>query len=159
MSGTTSLITLNLDDIMGAEVWTRKIKYTYTFSWTTIYKLQTLSKWANIALYDLTLKPSTTDGDSVIKLGRVDAAFAQTLKSKLEGKKIKSDLIQVTGDNFSASMYDMVIPFINSNGSSLKVMRYDEASRSWANQEASIDRVEKVVRFTAYKKGIFVVVE
>lgn len=159
MSSTTSLITLNLDDIMGTDVWTRKIKYTYTFSWVTINKLQTLSKWANIALHDLTLKPSTSGGDAILKLGRVDAALAQTLKSKLEGKKVKSEMIQVTGDNFSASMYDMVIPFTNSNGNSLKVMRYDESSRSWLNQEGSIDRTEKAVRFTSFKPGIFVVVE
>jgi hypothetical protein len=159
LSSGTGLITMNLDDIMGTDVWTRKIKYYNTNQWVTLEKLQTLSKWANITFYDLSFKPNTEGIVSTLKLGRVEAVQAQTLKSKLDGKKLKSEMIQVSGEDFYANQIDMVIPFKNSNGSSLKIMKYDEASRSWIRQEGTIDRIEKVVRFTTYKTGIFVVVE
>ena len=150
-------IQLNLDQLMGEDVWTRKIKYLGNTR-NTIEKLQTTSKWANISIYELTLDPSSDDRDIVIKVGRVEPSLAQTLKAKLEGKLIRSDLIQVTGTNFTFNQIDLSIPYKGSE-SSLTILRYDESTRNWVEESGTTNPVDKVVKMTTDKTGIFVVVE
>ncbi|RKD22006.1 hypothetical protein SAMN02745883_01275 [Caminicella sporogenes DSM 14501] len=149
---------LDLDELMGEEVFLRKIKYTADKG-DVLDILETKSTWADISLYKVRLDDNKTRDDIIIELGRINPTLEKSLKYKLFGKVIKSDFIKVSGENYKIDSVFLRIPFKNSSGKHLKVLRYDEATRNFYEEEFSVDLVEKRVNVKSISKGIFVVVE
>ncbi|WP_300297088.1 Ig-like domain-containing protein [Anaerosolibacter sp.] len=152
-----SALRLDLDDLMGQEVWIRKISYKGDKR-DVIGILETKSKWANITLYGLTLDPNGQDDTISIALGRTSTSMIQSIQKKLKGS-VKSDFIQVTGENFKTSSISISIPFKNADGKKLKVYRYDENTRGFYEINAAVDVVNGVVKIASNEPGIFVAVE
>ncbi|MBB6215592.1 hypothetical protein HNQ80_001681 [Anaerosolibacter carboniphilus] len=150
-------VVMDLDEMMGTEVRVRKI----TYGGDKKYKigiLETKSKWADIALHGLTLDPNA-DGEMItVALGRTEPVVAQALQKKIKGT-VKSDWIQVTGENFKISSVTLSIPYKNSDGKHLKVYRYDEDTRSLYEINGTVDLVNGKVKIASSEPGIFVVVE
>ena len=154
---------LDLDQIMGEEVLTRDIKYDGGF----ISTLETKSKWSNVKLQDVrnnSKKPMN------IRLGRAEPQVRDNLKKKLRGENIKSEFIIVGGENYSAKKLNLSIPYKQSNGKDLKVLRYDEDTRRInkiniydrnINKKDGCVEIELVNALPSDKvtKGIFVVIE
>jgi len=153
-----SRVTLELDELMGEEVLVRKIQYDGNQR-KTIGILETKSKWADAALYGVTLNSGSSEDTITICLGRVEPAVQQMLKQKLRGKSIKSDFIQVAGENFNMNSVWLNIPLVNSSGKNLKVLRYDEETRDFYEEKFSVNLVEKRMEVNSQNKGIFVVIE
>ena len=51
------------------------------------------------------------------------------------------------------------MPFKESDGHNLKVLRFDPDTRQFYEQDFSVDQIEKTVTVRSYNPGIFVVVE
>ncbi len=99
--------------------------------------------------------------DRYIKLraGRVEPSMGDILKKKLRGRNIKSDLIEISGENFKFTSVSVEIPYIQSDGIGLKMLRYDEERRNFEDVPYSIDLVDGKLRGTSDKPGIFVIVQ
>ena len=150
-------LTLNLDDLMGENVWGRKIEYVGDKR-DKIGILETKSKWANISLYGLTLDSSAKENTITLNLGRTESEKIQSLQKKLKGN-VKSDFIQVTGSNYKVQSIALWIPYSNTNGKNIKVYRYDEDTRSFYEIKGTVNLVDKRVEVMSNQPGIFVVVE
>ncbi|MCX7841852.1 MAG: IPT/TIG domain-containing protein [Clostridia bacterium] len=153
-----SLVELDLDKLMGQDVLIRKVKINGAWG-RSIGKLDVRSKWANIALYGLTVDYYSSDAEIELSLGRVEPVKAKALEQKLRGSAVKSDFIQVTGKNFRLTGLSLSIPIKNSSGRDLKVMRYDEGTRSWSNEWFSTNLVDMRAEILSANPGIFVVLE
>lgn len=151
-------VEVNLDEIMGQEVLTRKIRFDGRRG-DRISTLETLSKWADITLYDIGIDDYRSDEEADIILGRAEPQVAQNLKQKLGRQKIKSEFIQVTGQNVRFSSFTITMPFKESDGYNLKVLSYDPDTRQFNEQDFSVDQIEKTATIRSYSPGIFVVVE
>lgn len=151
-------IELDLDELMGQDVLVRNIKVESRRG-DVIGMLETRSKWSDITIYKLR-RDYLGDGDEILlKLGRVEAVVRQALEAKLHGKAVKSELIQVSGENFYFEKVVLDIPFVNSSGNSIEVLRYDEGTRSWQRAGFTVNLVDRRVNVESYSPGIFVVVE
>ncbi|HZK44346.1 MAG TPA: hypothetical protein VFC73_08725, partial [Syntrophomonadaceae bacterium] len=131
-------IDLNLDELMGENVLARKIKF--TGNWQNNTWLYTTSKWANIAVYKL--RPSTYSyniEDIELRLGRVEPTLIPTLKRNMINTPIKSEFIEVGGENIDFERIDVEIPYFNSDGQRIRVLRYDETYRQWFEQPFTKD--------------------
>lgn len=85
--------------------------------------------------------------------------MADSIKMKLIGYSIKSNLIEVSGENFEFSWLLIEIPYFESDGINLKMLRYDELTRQFVEVPAAVEFVDgKVIGYTD-KPGIFIVVE
>lgn len=152
-----SRVKLDLDDLMGEDVLVRCIEFNPRRR-DRIGRLETLSKWADITLYDVE-KSTNADGDVKIKLGRVEPAMAQTIKRKLGHLRLKSEIIQVAGENYDISSLKIKMPFKQSDGRNLKVLRFDLNDRTFYEESCYIDKPEKTARILSRKPGIFVIAE
>ena len=152
-----SRVKLDLDDLMGEDVLVRCIEFNPRRR-DRIGRLETLSKWADITLYDVE-KSTNADGDVKIKLGRVEPAMAQTIKRKLGHLRLKSEIIQVAGENYDISSLKIKMPFKQSDGRNLKVLRFDLNDRTFYEESCYIDKPEKTARVLSRKPGIFVIAE
>lgn len=156
-------VELDLDEIMGEEVWSRNISYRGYRS-DTINRLITKSKWSDITLTNVTLDTNSSNRDIIVRLGRTPVAIEDNIKKKIAGKIVKSNFIEVSGENYTASMLKLNIPFKESNGKNLKLLRYDEQTRRITEiklDDRNIDNVNKKVSIELVNetRGIFVVVE
>ena len=149
---------IDLDEIMGHQVLTRKIRFDGRRD-DRISTLETLSKWADITLYDIGIDDYRSDEDAEIILGRVEPLTAQSLRQRLGRTRIKSEFIQVLGQNVRFSSFTITMPFKESDGYNLKVLRYDPDTRQFLEQDFSVDLIEKTVTVRSYSPGIFIVVE
>ena len=105
-----------------------------------------------VAIIIIVIKPE-------IALGRIDPRLTQTLEQKLQRRKIRSEFIQVTGENVRFSRFSVDIPFKGSNGDNLKVLRYDLENREFRDEVFWADSINKTVTINSFYSGIFVVVE
>lgn len=155
--------TLDLDQIMGEEVLTRDIKYLGSF----ISDLNTRSKWSNVRLKGI---KSNSSRPITIRLGRAEPQVSDNLKRRLRGENIKSEMIIVSGEGYSAEKLNLTIPYKQSNGENLTVLRYDEQSRRVNKIKVNNENINKKDKFVEIDlinalpsdnvtKGIFVVVE
>lgn len=156
--------TLDIDSIIGEEVLTRDIKCEDSF----ISILDTKSKWANVKLTNI--RKETINSPMTISLGRAEPQLRDNLKKKLRGESIKSEFIIVGGENYTASKLNLTIPYKQSNGNNLKLLRYDEDTRR-VNEirlyDRNINKTDNTVNIELINalpservtKGIFVVVE
>jgi hypothetical protein len=149
---------IDLDELMGPDVLVRKIRFRGSLK-DKIGVLDALSKWADISLYDVTLDPLAESRDVEITLGRVEPSVSQKLKSELGIGRVKSDFIQVTGENFKVTGIKVVIPFKESSGDNLKALRYDENLRAWQEEYFTVNKPNGTVTITSQHPGIFAVVE
>lgn len=99
------------------------------------------------------------DEEPDLSLGRVGPHMAQNLKQRLVKQKIKSEFIQVIGENVRFTSLRITIPFKESDGNDLKVLRYDPTMREFTEEEFWVDKVDKTVTVSGFYPGIFVVVE
>ncbi len=148
---------INLDELMGEEVLVKKIEYEGRKR-DTLGILETTSVWGDISIFQLTIDNEDKEELS-LRLGRVEPSVATMLKNKLWDIKAKSEFIQITGKNYSFSKAVLSIPYKNSSGRNLKVLRYDEETRSFYDEKFSIDLVENRVRVESSNKGVFIIVE
>lgn len=148
---------IDLDKVMGTQVITRKIQYEGNKRYS-IGMLKTKSKWADITLYGLTLDPYAEDEEIMVRIGRTEPSVTQMLKKKLRGKGIKSDFIQVSGENYKIKNILLNMPIKYSNGKNIKVLRYDEDTRSFYENRFTVNLAEKRIELLSSYKGIFVVV-
>ena len=149
---------INLDEIMGQQVLTRKIRFDGRRD-DRISTLETLSKWADITLYDIGIDDYRSDEAAEVILGRAEPLLAQNLRQRLGRTRIKSEFIQVLGQNVRFSSLRVTMPFKESDGYNLKVLRYDPDTRQFNEQDFSVDLIEKTVTVRSYSPGIFIVVE
>ncbi len=153
-----SYIEFDLDELMGEDTLVRKIVYEENDS-STLGTIVTKSKYADITLYGLSATSSNEENDVVISLGRVEPIVEKNIKDKLRGKNVISDLIQVSGEYFKVDRLELKIPFKDSSGDNIKVLRYDEEMRNWYDVTFTVDKVNKVVYTNSSEAGIFAVVE
>ncbi|NLZ54114.1 MAG: hypothetical protein GX892_13420 [Thermoanaerobacteraceae bacterium] len=149
---------IDLDEIMGQQVLTRKIRFDGRRA-DRISTLETLSKWADITLYDIGIDDYSSDEKAEIALGRAEPLMIQNLKQKLGRQIVKSEFIQVTKQNVRFSSFRITMPFKESDGEDLKVLRYDPYSRQFIEEDFRVDKIEKTVTVDSNNSGIFVVVE
>lgn len=146
-----SRLVLDLDDLMGPEVWMRQIQFEGRRR-DRIGRLETTSRWADVTLWNVS-------ADFKLRLGRAEPLLATTLQSKLRGVSVKSDFIAVEGADFEAQRLMVSLPYRNSSGYRLQALRYDTATRSWYEEPFMVDQVEQKVIISSNRPGIFVVVE
>ncbi|HEX3011015.1 MAG TPA: Ig-like domain-containing protein [Syntrophomonadaceae bacterium] len=149
---------IDLDELMGDKVLTRTIEFDGRRG-ERINELETLSRWADITLYGLTLDSVKSKDDITVRLARVDTARSSWLGSKLRGRVRLSDYIEVGGKNFRVDQIMINMPFSLSEGDNLKVLRYDDTLRNWLEVPFTVNRLERKVLLTSTRPGIFVVVE
>ncbi|QEK13261.1 hypothetical protein FQB35_13815 [Crassaminicella thermophila] len=148
----------DLDELMGKDVYLRKIQYEGDKRYK-IGMLKTKSKWADITLYGLTLSPDAEDDKIEISLGRTEPSITKELKRKLRGEALKSDFIQVSGENFKMNNVRLSIPLKYSNGKNIKVLRYDEDTRNFYETNFTVNLIDRRIEMLSPCKGIFVVVQ
>jgi hypothetical protein len=149
---------IDLDKLMGDKVLTRTISFPGRRG-ERINELETLSRWADITLYGVTLDSAQKRDEISVRLGRVDTARSAWLTGKLRGKSRVSDYIEVGGSNFRVDLVKIKLPFSRSEGNNLKVLRYDENLRNFMEVPFTVDRLEGTVSLYSINRGIFVVVE
>lgn len=154
----SSILEINLDELMGSETWVRSIEY--PASWRdTLSVLVVKSRWANINIYGLRLNDNSDEKYITLRLGRVEQALSDALKRKLIGYNIKSNFIEVSGENFDFTGLLINIPYFESDGNGLKMLRYDKTTRGFEEVPAIVVQIDG--KMTAYtnKPGIYVIVE
>lgn len=120
--------------------------------------LETLSKWADITLYNVGQANYDRDEEPDIALGRVEPQVAQNIKQRLGRQKTKSEFIQVMGENVRFTSLRIAVPFKESDGNNLKVLRYDPDMREFTEEYFWVNKIEKTVTVSGFYPGIFVVV-
>lgn len=151
-------VELNLDELMGEKVWERKITFT-GYQDDKIGELRTLSRWANISLYGVTLDASSRKDDIEIRLGRAPASLTQSIKISLRNKNLKSDFIEAAGENLGVERVELTIPYRQSDGRKLKAFRYDSKLRRWYEVSCLVNQIDRNIRISSPQGGIFVAVE
>lgn len=150
-------IDLDLDELMGQDTLTRKIVFEDGNS-SSIRGLDTLSKWANVNINNIRLSGRRNE-ESYIYIGRIEPFLAQSLKRNLQNYNIKSEMIQMLGNDVSFSSVEIELPYDRGNEEEFIVLRYDETSRAWTEETFNIDRVDQRVIINGVREGIFLVVE
>lgn len=151
-------LTLDLDELMGDDVLVRKIIFSATRG-ESIREIDTISRWAEIRLCGIKLDSDYSWEDIELRLGRIEPVLKKSLQQKLAMASIKSEFIEVGGENFTFDQVELSIPFTNSEGYDLKVLRYDEQTRQWHELPCRANLLDNVVEFSSRYPGIFVVVE
>lgn len=151
-------VKIDLDDLVGTDSWVRSIEYP-SGRGDSINELELKSKWANTIIRNLELDRSADDRYIELRAGRVEPSMGDILKKKLRGRNIKSDFIEISGENFKFTSISVEIPYIQSDGIGLKMLRYDEERRNFEDLPYSIDLVDGKLRGTSDKPGIFVIVK
>jgi len=149
---------VDLDEIMGQQVLTRKIRFDGRRG-DRISTFETFSKWADVTLHDIGIDDYRSDETADVILGRAEPQVAHNLKQRLGRAKVKSQFIQVTKQNVRFSSFRITMPFKESDGVDLKVLRYDPYSRQFIEEDFRVDKIEKTVTVDSNNSGIFVVVE
>ena len=149
---------VDLDEWMGEEVLVRAIQFEGYWR-NRIGILETKSKWADLTLYEVSLEDNNSRSQIKLILGRTEPETVKILRDKLKGKTIRSEFIQVTGENFKMKNVFLSIPIQRSSSKDLKVYRYDEETRGLYEEAATVNLVDQRVELLSPNKGIFVVIE
>ena len=153
-----SYVEINLDELMGSDTWVRTIEYPTAWG-NTLRELSLKSKWANISIGNLKLNINTDEKNINLRAGRVEQGVADILKKKLIDRNIKSNFIEVSGNNFDFTSLMMEIPYFESDGRGLKILRYDEEIKIFEEIPSTTEFIDGKVKGLTNKPGIFVVVE
>ena len=149
---------IDLDEWMGEDVLVREIR----FDGDSRYKIgmmETKSKWADITLYELALAHGSPNGEINLRLGRSEPEVMKSLRTRLRNQVVRSEFIQVTGENLRFKNIFLSIPIQKGVSKNLKVYRYDEETRSFYEEPATINLVDQRAELFTSNKGIFVIIE
>ncbi len=149
---------IDLDELMGSEVWVRSIEYP-TNRKDSINNLKLKSDWSNISIKNLKLHRDADENKIKLRAGRVEASFGDILKGRIIDKSIKSNFIEVDGENFDFNEITIEIPYFESEGENLKILRYDENTREFKEITSKIDQLDRKVIGKSKDGGVFVIVE
>lgn len=153
-----SELEFDLDELMGLNTYIRKLSIEGDED-EYINSIKTYSKWADIEVRYAKITDEDYSDEFVIYLGRVEDNIKRNLSTRLN-KIIKSEFIQVRGENFDCREIRVSMPIIYKTSPMLRVYRYDESLRVFEEiRDINVDMVNKKVSFTSYNQGIFVVVE
>lgn len=151
-------VELNLDELMGEEVWTRKINFRGDED-DSIGELITKSKYGDVSIYDLTLDRYGDGREINLYIGRLEPVAMESVKSKLKEKIAKSEFIEIKGENCTWDEIYLSIPYKNSSGNNLAIYRYDVVRRTWTKENSYVDKINQKVNAMTNKAGIFVIIE
>ena len=115
-----------------------------------------MDKWK---IEDLRLHDYAEDKQIELRIGRVEPSMVDILKNKLIEYNIKSNFIEVSGANFDFNKLTIEIPYFESDGNDLKLLRYDEEKRDFEEINYYINLIDGKVTGYTTKPGIFVIVE
>jgi len=149
---------IDLDELMGSNTWVRSIEYPISYR-DSLGELRLKSKWANASINSLRLSNNYDERYIELRVGKVEPSIADILKKKLVGKNIKSNFIEVSGANFDFTNLTIEIPYFDSDGSRLRILRYDESNRRFEEIPYIIDLINGRVKGMSSKPGIFVIVQ
>ena len=149
---------IDLDALMGPEVMVRKILFP-AHSRSSIDFLKTYSQWGSVAFYGLRSDTIGTSNQACITLGRVPYTQVPGLRSRLGRNTVKSDFYQAKGEFCQVDSIEIHLPYRLSDGGNLRLLRYDDSSRSFQSISATADTASGVMIATGVQPGIFVVVE
>lgn len=149
---------IDLDQLMGVDTWVRSIEYPTT-SRNSLGNLTLKSKWTNANITNLRLYKDTDKNQIELRVGRVEPAIADTIRKKIVNNNIKSNLIEISGTNFEFDSISIEIPYFESDGGRLRMVRYDEATRTIKQVDYTIDLINGRLVGTTNKPGIFVIVD
>lgn len=153
-----SILTIDLDEWMGTESWVRELQYRVR-SYDRINTLHLASKWVHATLHDLRLQAGADSRDISLRVGRVAPTVAGAIKPKIIGRSVKSDFIEVSGENFTFSSVTLDIPYVESDGRGLIALRYDEDLRNFYAIDCVVNPLEGTVQIVSSQPGIFVIIE
>lgn len=153
-----SYVEIELDELMGVDSWVRSIEYPSGWS-DSINELRLKSKWANTTIRNLRLDRAADERYIELRVGRVEPTMEDILKKKLIHRNIKSNFMEVSGANFQFDQITIEIPYFQSDGRALKMVRYDEETRGFKDMIYTIDLLEGKLKGVSHKPGIFVIVE
>lgn len=149
---------LDLDKLMGEQVVARSIKLPN--DGRAITTLNTISKFANVNVYNLRADMYAGGSDDLLlRLGRVESTLLPALQRNMLSSAIKSEFIEVDGENIAFDKVEIEMNYFNSDGQRIRVLRYDETYRQWFEQPFTKDLLNRQVNLVTDKAGIFVVVE
>jgi len=151
-------VELDLDKLMGEEVWTRRINYRGDTK-DSIAELITKSKYTDVTIYNLTLDQRGNSKDIDLYIGRLEPVAMEAAKSKLKGMIPRSDFIEIKGENCVWDEILLSIPYKNSSGDRLAIYRYDITRRTWTKENSYVDKINQKVNAMTNKAGIFVIIE
>lgn len=149
---------IDLDELMGSNTWVRSIEYPISYR-DSLGELRLKSKWVNVSINSLRLSNNYDERYIELRVGKVEPSMADILKKKLVGKNIKSNFIEVSGSNFDFTNLTIEIPYFDSDGSRLRILRYDESNRRFEDVPYIIDLINGKVKGMSSKPGIFVIVQ
>ena len=149
---------LDLDHIMGAEILNKSVKYPI-YSNYNLGQLRLYSRFGDIIIRNPKSVANPTGADIIISLSRLEPLYEDYLKTFLYEYNIKSNFIEVGGENLLFDNMTISIPFENSGDGNLKLIRYDEKNFQVEVIEATMDDINKRLRATTEKTGIYVIVE
>ena len=153
-----SYLQLDLDKLMGEDTWQRRIVYD-SYGYDRIDQLKLISHQAVISLYGVGSSWPHYDSRVEIYAGRAAPLQAQSLLRKLGRTTVCSEVIEVRGNNLGVDRVELTIPYRNTAGKTLQLMRYDEFTRSWHEVWTAIDPVNQTVITGNTRPGYFVVIE
>lgn len=149
---------IDLDDLMGADTWSRSLEYPVGYG-ESIGNLLLESKWADISIANVRLGYDYNERYIKLRAGRAAPGIISSMKAKLFDKIVKSDFIEVQGENFIFDIVTVEIPYKNSEGENLQLMKYDEMSRTFITVPSIINTIDGTIKGSSMSSGIFVVVE
>ena len=155
INSASNFSSLDFDKLLGEDTLVRKIKFERG---TNAYgNISVKSKRGEALISNIAYTGYSNDDSMVITVGGIDNNISDKALSKLKNLTPISELFAVSGDNFKASSINVKLPFKNSDGSNIRVLRYDEGLRNWFEVGYTVDRINKVVNLISPKSGIFVV--
>ena len=149
---------INLDELMGSEVWVRSIEYPTKKS-DYLEELILKSKWTNVVIKKLKLHKDANEDQIELRVGRVESSLSDIIKRQIVNNNVKSNFIEISGENFDFDNLSIEIPYFESDGIGLKMLRYDEGTRTFEDIKFTRDLVEGKLRGFSQKPGIFVIVD
>jgi len=145
------MLELDLDNLLGEDTRSRRLEPVENEK-IEIKALTLKSQWAEIILNNFTL-------EGYLLVGQADPSLIKIVKSRLGNSIPKSEFIQISGQDFVADRIELTIPYKNTDGRAIKVLRYDEEERSYEEEGFIKDPITRTVRVIAEKPGIFVITE
>lgn len=153
-----SYLEIDLDEVLGPDAWTKTIDYSVDSS-RTVSELKLKSSLFDVTVNNLRRNSYGRDDYLKLSVGRATPYVVETFKVRMRNYSVKSDFIEVNGENFTGDFYKVSIPYKNSDGVRLKIVRYDEDLRIFEELSSSINAIDGRVEGISTKPGIFVVVE
>ncbi|WP_425446217.1 hypothetical protein [Dethiothermospora halolimnae] len=147
-------IKMNLDHLMGENTLVRKIKFEDDKG--DIDEFDILSKWGDIYIEDIEFE--SDDEDAMLQVGKVSPMVETSIRNKLIGETIISDIIAVETKDLVFDFLTVTITPKAEIGQGIIVLRYDINKRRFERvNNIDVTISNNKVEFLSYKPGIFVI--